>query len=142
MGKKGKKIQLFLLLGALILLFIINQILIAKGLYLQIIWLDKPMHFLGGFFTGLIGIYFLFLFSKQKISFPRVLFTSFLVAIIIGGLWEIFELNSETILKMRLTEKITSADTRSDLFFDILGSFFGAFLTPQKKESRILKQKD
>jgi len=140
MGKKDKKIHLFLLFGALILLFIINQILIAKGLYLQISWLDKPMHFLGGFFTGLTGVYFLFLFSKQRIPFPWILFASLLVALLIGGLWEVFEFNSETILKMRLAEKIGSMDTFNDLLFDLMGAFVGAIFSPQK--SRILLLRD
>ena len=123
-----KPLSLLFLFGALIALVLINQIFIRTGLYFQITWLDQLMHFLGGLFVGLIGIYFLSLLfnTRQKISAFFILIASLLSAFIIGCLWEIVELNSETIFQIKLTEKITSEDSLNDIYFDGIGAFVAA----------------
>ena len=125
-----KPLSLLFLFGALIALVLINQVFIATNLYLQINWLDIPMHLLGGFLLGLVGIYFLSLHFnvRQKMSIFFIFIAALITALTIGLMWEIVEINSETILNLRLAEVMTNEDTQSDLFFDGVGALIAALL--------------
>ena len=119
-----KPLNLPFLLGALFSLFIANQVFLISNMYIQISWLDIPMHFSGGFLVGFIGIYFLSLLfnTRQKMPVFFILMASLITAFAVGLIWEVVEFNSETILNLKLAETITSEDTRGDLLFDLLGA--------------------
>lgn len=144
-----KPLGLLFLFGALIALVLINHIFLTTNLYIQISWLDIPMHFTGGLLSGLIGIYFLSLCLNtwQKMSVFFILIISLVSALFLGGLWEVVEFNSETILNLKLAETITCEDTRDDLFFDGVGAIIGAILfilfkkRNERKSSPLLDKK-
>ncbi len=72
------------------------------------------MHFLGGFWVGLLYIY-LFLpvdFSKNTV-FKLLLFT-----LIVGILWELFEMLVNEVIS---SNPFDFLDTTSDIFFDLAG---------------------
>lgn len=125
-----KQLHLLLLLGALFSLLILNQVFLDSNLYSQISWLDIPMHFFGGLLVGLIGIYFLSsrLNTRQKIPAFFILIVSLFTALVVGLIWEMVEINSETILNLKLAEVMTNEDTRSDLLFDVIGASVGAVI--------------
>ena len=125
-----KQLHLLLLLGALFALFVVNQVFLDSNLYSQISWLDIPMHFFGGLLVGLIGIYFLSsrLNTRQKIPAFFILIISLFTALVVGLIWEMVEINSETILNLKLAEVMTNEDTRSDLLFDVIGALVGAII--------------
>jgi len=113
---------------ALGLLFIIGLMdLVAEFFYLHwaLWWYDVILHFLAG---GLIGLTVLIIWNafygfsdNDKIKIVMVVFLS---SLIIGVLWEIFELSfnitslSDGIIYIR--------DTCSDLLMDTTGGFFGS----------------
>ena len=110
-------------------MFIANQVFLISDLYLQVSWLDIPMHFFGGIWIGLVGIYFLsFRFNtRQTIPSLLTLIAALVAVVTVGLIWEVVEFNSETILNLRLAEVMTCKDTLSDLLFDVVGAF-GAWL--------------
>ena len=122
-----KQTRFIFLFVALLLLLIINQFLIINNIYLEVSWLDQLMHFLGGLFTGFLGIYFLSLCfnAKQKMPIFFIFIASLLTTLVIGCLWEIVELNSETILRLKLAEIITNEDSQNDVLFNLLGALAG-----------------
>ena len=119
-----KPLSLPLLLGALLSLFIFNQIFITTG-FLQASWLDIPMHFFGGTWIGLVELHFLsFCFNnRQKIPSFLALITTLITVIIVGLIWEVFEFNSGIIPQLKLAEIITCEDTLGDLLLDAAGAF-------------------
>lgn len=115
-------------------LFIINFILILIigilhisamefYLYWTFPWFDIPMHFLGGLWVGVTSIWFFF-FSGHAGKFTsqlttRNIFTvSIASVIVIGILWEIFEIYAGVPM---LTADYP-LDTSVDLLVDILGA--------------------
>ena len=76
-----------------------------------------PMHFLGGVWLGLALLWFL----KIKEISLMLIFKMILGVLIIGVLWEIFEI----ILNNYTTQSpFNSLDTISDIFFDLSGGCF------------------
>lgn len=108
---------------------IVHAVFTHFYLYWRLRWIDMPMHFLGGLWLGLAGIYI------YKKIFPRtfyrknnlcVLATALTTALLVGGLWEIIELN---LTSTPCIARINSVmDTLSDLFCDLLGACIGAIL--------------
>ncbi len=89
-------------------------------------WIDMPVHFLGGLWLGLAGIYlyrkiFPQTFSRRKNLFFFVIALS--TTLVIGGLWEITEISLGSLKIVRIN---SVKDTLGDLFFDLLGACVGA----------------
>ena len=113
--------SLFKHLAVLIFLIFLVNFFANKFYWYYTIWyFDMIMHFLGGFWVGLLALY---LFTSPKasiLSFDSVLRILAFV-LFIGVSWEIFEV---------LVDKVVSRypfnilDTTSDLFFDMAGSVF------------------
>ena len=66
------------------------------------------MHFLGGLSLGFLSLY---LFYNSKIFF-----VSFFFAVLLGGVWEVFEYVNDIIMEPYFL------DMTSDLIFDTLGA--------------------
>lgn len=98
-------------------------------------WFDIPMHFLGGFWTAMVFVYF-----DRKFGFSvlegKGFFVSLLLivsfAALIGVLWEFFEFSYSFLIKFKNSSSIAQrgmADTLGDLFFDLIGGSVLAFIT-------------
>jgi hypothetical protein len=79
-----------------------------------------PMHFLGGFLSGLV---FIFILSSK--SFSHKSYTTFILKILLGVLiigisWEVFEFSANTYFVKNLF-LINKLDSISDIFFDLAG---------------------
>lgn len=108
--RKLAKRLIFLIFLILFLNFFANKLY----WYSSIWYFDMIMHFLGGFWVGLLYIY-LFLpvdFSKNTV-FKLLLFT-----LIVGILWELFEMLVNEVIS---SNPFDFLDTTSDIFFDLAG---------------------
>lgn len=137
---RTERYLLFLLI-LLVLIAAVNFFAIKVHLYWDVYWFDRVMHFFGGLWAGSFGLWFFFLRLHAKTSrgIASIFLTSFLSALLIGVLWELFELFTH-LYSIFGTEKAFMFDTLSDLFFDIVGSFFASFLFLALKKKPALKQ--
>lgn len=121
---KRKKIGYVLLVTGL-LVFFINLLAMRMSWYWIMWWFDMPMHFLGGFFSGLLTLFFLYpriraLHRDGKNGRAFLLIMAGVLAI--GILWELFEFGVETIIPTLDIANIH--DSLSDLCFDLAGGVF------------------
>ena len=79
-----------------------------------------PMHFLGGLLLGFALIWF---FIIKDISLKSI-FYLILGVLLIGVLWEVFEIIIDKIITGNL---FNTLDTISDIFFDLAGGTFAIF---------------
>jgi uncharacterized membrane protein YjdF len=88
--------------------------------YYFVWWFDMPMHFLGGFFTALIGMTlgFRFFRATYQVNPNKAILLIVLLVVIIGVGWELYELVVQNISGTRL---VTALDSVSDVFFDLAG---------------------
>ena len=98
-------------------ILLLNYLAMKFYWYSSIWYFDMPMHFLGGVWLGLALLWFL----KIKEISLMLIFKMILGVLIIGVLWEIFEI----ILNNYTTQSpFNSLDTISDIFFDVITMFF------------------
>ncbi len=88
-------------------------------------WFDMPMHFLGGFFVLLMNVFITeryFAASKRfhNISIPKQLCLFIFSVLVVGILWELFELFFVNYIGGL---PFGMKDTISDLCFDVAGAF-------------------
>ncbi|MEK7140847.1 MAG: hypothetical protein AAB815_03620 [Patescibacteria group bacterium] len=113
--------KLLLRLAYLILfIFIINSLAMKFYWYFTIWYFDMPMHFLGGFWLGLLLIWF---FRIDKVS-PRLIFKISLGVLLIGVSWEVFEFWANNFIGQI---PFSIPDTLSDIFFDLAGGLSAVF---------------
>jgi len=100
----------------LIVVFIFLLNLIASKLYwyTSIWWLDMLMHFLGGFWLGLLMF---FIFFIKNLNSRHIIYV-FLGVLLVGILWELFEL---LFFNYLAGNPVILLDTLSDIFFDLAG---------------------
>ena len=122
--KKLIKRLIFLILFIFIMSFIADRFY----WYFSIWYFDMFMHFIGGFWIGLVSFYLFFTFNKNSFLDFNALTLKFVLKILvcvllIGICWEVFEIlvNSVTI-----QDSFNYLDTFSDILFDLSG---GAFAT-------------
>lgn len=97
-------------------IFVVNYMAMKFYWYSLLWWFDMPMHFLGGFWAGLMVAY---VYPPKDIAFKTVL--RFILAVLtIGILWEIFEI---LVAKYITGQPFNTLDTLSDIFFDVAGGF-------------------
>jgi len=136
------------LLLFIIMIGITNAFAEYYFLYWRFLWLDMPMHFLGGVWIGLAILWFYYLsgqFKNIPESHRRISCACLIAgttAIIIGIFWEIFELNRVSIISFKKFNGFN--DTISDILFAIAGALFSAryFIGKEyykKQEHNILK---
>jgi hypothetical protein len=114
----------------LIVILIFHIIATFNYWYWTYLWLDMPMHFLGGFWAAMAAIALIsnyqFPISKESIGQK---FLPFLIVILsfvalVGVLWEFYEFLNDIFLSSKNYTQIFqqgAADTMGDLFFDLLG---------------------
>ena len=101
-------------------IFLLNYLATEFHWYSSIWYFDIPMHFLGGFWLGLVAIY---LFSLKDFSFKSIL-KIFFIVLLVGAGWEVFEI---LIDKFITQNSFNFLDTASDIFFDFAGGLFAIF---------------
>jgi hypothetical protein len=128
----------------------------ARDFYSEVPYYDKFVHTMGGVMIGFIGfliVYTAHVYGKLKASLPVMALLIILVTVGFGGLWEIVEYLSDTILYPRipgwhhfqgsLTEDPLT-DTMNDLIVDTIGATIGALYgvwlikREQRRESKRL----
>lgn len=82
--------------------------------YSSLWWFDMVMHFSGGVWVGLFGLYLL---EPETISLASV-FKILLFVFLIGVAWEVFE---SFVDKVITQNSFNILDTSSDIFFDLTG---------------------
>ncbi|PIQ91520.1 MAG: hypothetical protein COV70_03295 [Parcubacteria group bacterium CG11_big_fil_rev_8_21_14_0_20_39_22] len=114
-------LSLFLLIGFLHL----NAVVFF--LYWEYWWFDIPMHFLGGAFAGLVGIFLLIKEKNYQLPLPKtaIFLSSIFGAIFIGAVWEIYEYVTNQTFVMVGTYRF---DVVKDMVFDVLGSLATAVI--------------
>jgi membrane associated rhomboid family serine protease len=124
-------IQLTLFFTASITLAIVNAIAIEHTLYWKYLWLDMPMHVLGGICAAL-G-YAILPFFHIHLPKQFVTLTAYLVFVLLVGIgWELFEFVNDISLANATENFIT--DTSMDLFLDLIGGAFGYWISKRVSE--------
>ncbi len=100
--------------------------LIANKLYLYwtVWWADVVMHFSAGFCVAMASVLVWHYLLDRNISLRKSAFVSFLIVLIVGLLWEIFETHFE--IELISDGYLYVADTVSDLILDICGGILGS----------------
>ena len=123
--------KLFIRFALLIFfIFVFNALALWLHWYSALLWLDIPMHFLGGFWLSLVFIW-LFTLKEREISETLLdkrnfkLITQVLFGVLIVGImWEIFEI---LVNKSITKNPFDVLDTFSDIVLDLLGGLFALF---------------
>ncbi len=100
--------------------------LIANKLYLYwtVWWADVVMHFSAGFCVAMASVLVWHYLLDRNISLRKSAFVSFLMVLIVGLLWEIFETHFE--IELISDGYLYVADTVSDLILDVCGGILGS----------------
>lgn len=113
-------------------IFVANFLANKFHWYYSIWYFDMIMHFIGGFWAGLLVLYFL---GTEDFS-PQALSKIFFLVLVIGIGWEVFELFVD---KTITSKPFNLFDTSSDLLFDLSGAMMALFyylkkVLPQKAQ--------
>ncbi|MEK7589672.1 MAG: hypothetical protein AAB475_00240 [Patescibacteria group bacterium] len=130
MLKQKLFVEQFILLAVVALL---DFIALKFYLYWIFWWFDIPVHFLGGLWVGLIVMWFFFFsgFIYKDVNLmkkTKIFFIIILSVIIIGVLWEVFEVGAGLI---STDEYGYFLDTPLDIIMDIFGGIV-AFIYAKK----------
>ncbi len=108
----------------------IHLIAIFYNWYWRFLWMDIPMHFLGGVLVAVIFVWFFKHFPGHLDLSRNFLLTTVLAlsfTALIGVLWEFNEFVYDLLISSRGLGALAgqgASDTIGDLFFDILGGLF------------------
>ncbi len=116
-SKENKKKILVRIVSLIVTIFILNYLALKFHWYFSIWWFDMPMHILGGFWVGLCFIWYL---KPKDLSFNNII-KIILGFLVIGLLWEIFEISVDKII---MQNPFNVLDTISDICFGLTGAFF------------------
>lgn len=114
----------------LIVILLFHIIATLNSWYWTYLWLDVPMHFLGGFWVAMASVILIFNyhFPVSKEAVNQIFFTFLIVILslvaLVGIFWEFYEFLNDMFLSSRNYAQIFqqgAADTIGDLFFDLLG---------------------
>ncbi len=110
--------RLFKILATLIfIIFVVNFSADKFHWYFSIWYLDMIVHFLSGFWIGLLALYF---FAPPTLFF-RLILKILLFVFLVGIGWEVFEFITD---KVVIHNSFNALDTVSDIFFDLAGGIF------------------
>lgn len=119
-----------ILLVFIVMIGLVNVLAAQFYLYWRFLWLDMPMHFLGGVWIGFAVLWIYYLSGRFK-DIPEnrryVLYVYSLagaVAVVIGVFWELFEFSVDVFVSFN--EFNGFQDTISDLVFATIGALFAA----------------
>lgn len=114
---------LFILLVSLWIL-----ILHLMGTYLFFYWrytgYDKIVHFSGGFLVAFVSLCIIHLERMPAVSRAKLWRLGFFAAVVIGIIWEIFELTSGN---TAFTDKGYWLDNGGDVVFDVIGGIVAVY---------------
>lgn len=123
----------------------------VRQFYVRLWWWDIALHASSGVLLGLLGFLLVYMLNEnarvELTMRPRfVAFFSFVFAVAIGALWEIFEFSMDRLFGMNMQKPMLGdpsglTDTMFDLILDTLGalavSLFGWFYMHAGKRSFI-----
>ncbi len=112
--------QVVLLLSSLATLAIIHWVALDLHLYWKYLWLDVPIHFLGGACVAL-GFSILPFFKISLPPWSTTVYAYVCVALFVGIVWEVFEVTSG----VAIVDEYYIGDTTLDLCMDVLGGIIG-----------------
>ena len=119
MYKKPFAIILFVWI---LLIAIFHNIAMAYYIYWRFLWTDLVVHFLSGFWVALVGFWvFRFWIKKTDIKPRTVLLVTLGFALLVGGLWEVFEYGVGIV---EYSSRYTT-DTILDIVMDVFGGAAG-----------------
>lgn len=99
-------------------IFIMNFLANKFYLYSSVWWSDMVMHFLGGFWLGLVFIWMSF-YKKTTLELDFSLILKIIAGVLIVGIgWEVFEFY---FINYVAENSFNTLDTGSDIFFDLAG---------------------
>lgn len=105
---------------SLVALGVIHVLAIEFYLYWEYLWLDIPMHLLGGI-TTVLGLSILPLFKIRFFEERNTLRNTLFVVLCIGILWEVFEY----VVGFSVYEPGFVVDTVLDIIMDLIGGALG-----------------
>lgn len=87
-----------------------------------------PMHAMGGFFIALLfsSIFISSRILKIPTSSKKFFFSVMISVLIVGILWEVFELSVEKLIQF--ADLVSLQDSASDIFYDLAGGILGALV--------------
>lgn len=103
---------------------IANLVANKLHLYWTVWWADVFMHFSAGFCVAMASVLLWHYLLDRKISLRKSVFVSFLVVLIVGLAWEVFETHFE--IEILSDGYLYVYDTVSDLILDICGGLLGS----------------
>jgi hypothetical protein len=103
---------------SIVILAVLHGAALVFSLYWVYLWLDVPMHFLGGAVVAL-GYQSRFMLGKVAHRLSFGLPTTLLMVLVVGGLWELYEYIVGPILPGY------AKDTVIDIVMDVLGGLVG-----------------
>ena len=110
--------------SVLVLVALLDLIALKLHLFSTIMWFDMVMHFCGGFFIGLSILWVLTWNGKRDFSYGQILFWGVGSALVVGILWEFFELYFG-ITYLHSSDYI--GDNGMDLIMDLSGSLLAVW---------------
>ncbi len=124
-------IRLTLFFIASITLALVNAVALEFSLYWKYLWLDVPMHLLGGFCVALgYSIIPFFGITLPKIFHSKWAYLS--VVLLVGLAWEVFEFGFGISIANDAENLIP--DTSMDLVLDLLGGYAGYVVAQRMNE--------
>lgn len=108
------------LTGLIIFIFLANAVANKFYWYSSIWYFDIFMHFLGGFWVGILALYVV---RAKEIS-PTLLGKIISAVLIIGLGWEIFEIVVDRVISRNA---FNALDSSADIFFDCAGGVAAVF---------------
>jgi hypothetical protein len=105
---------------SLILLACFHAVALTFSLYYIYLWLDMPMHVLGGV-TIALGYQSSYVFKKYTAYFPHTFLATVAAALIIGGGWELYEY----VVGLMTGGIFSATDTLKDIVMDCVGGAVG-----------------
>ncbi|MFZ2151919.1 MAG: hypothetical protein WAV09_02290 [Minisyncoccia bacterium] len=121
----------FLTIILSIALFFAHRYADIHDSYFAYRWLDIPMHVFGGFVVALLGVCLL-AFFRRKIEKPVFSLLVVLFVLVVGALWEIFELSVNVMYHIRTTNLTHIQDTIFDLINDVIGALAALYVAYKK----------
>ena len=127
------------LVSLIFFILLVHSLALKFYWYFTIWWLDMFVHFLGGFWIGLVALWFFskkFKFLTESKAFIGIILKILFFVLLVGIGWEVFEILVNDVIAK---DSFDYLDILSDLFFDLVG---GAFVTLFFFKKIMLQSKD
>ncbi len=120
-----------ILSGLIILVAGLHIVAMRYNLYFSVWWLDLPVHFLGGAWAGLFGIFYYQIIKKSPLLGPKSIWrVGCITAIFLGVFWELYEYSAGLIFT---TKGSYGLDTTLDLLMDTFGGITASAMSARKR---------